>query len=86
MSKRWFYKKINNKYIKILPLNSGENLTKIGLAFWIMDDGSYNKIKKNLILCTDSYSKKDVLFLIEILKINLVYHVVLLIIKKKERW
>ena len=48
-----------------------------------MDDGSYNKIKKNLILCTDSYSKKDVLFLIEILKINLVYHVVLLIIKKK---
>jgi hypothetical protein len=63
-----FYKKIDSKYIKIVPKNSYENLTEIGLAFWIMDDGSYNKIKQNLILCTDSYSKEDVLFLIEILK------------------
>ena len=63
-----FYKKIDNKYIKIVPKNSYENLTEIGLAFWIMDDGSYNKIKQNLILCTDSYSKEDVLKLINILK------------------
>jgi hypothetical protein len=32
-----------------------------------MDDGSFNKIKGQLILCTDSYSKEDVLFLISIL-------------------
>jgi LAGLIDADG DNA endonuclease family len=35
-----------------------------------MDDGSYNKIKNNLILCTDSFSEKDILRLIEILKIK----------------
>jgi hypothetical protein len=32
-----------------------------------MDDGSFNKIKGNLILCTDSYSKEDVLQLVSVL-------------------
>jgi hypothetical protein len=32
-----------------------------------MDDGSFNKLKGNLTLCTDSYSKEDVLHLIFIL-------------------
>lgn len=33
-----------------------------------MDEWSFNKLKGNLILCTDSYSKEDVLQLIFILK------------------
>ena len=33
-----------------------------------MDDGSYNKIKNHLIICTDSYSKEDVLRLISVLQ------------------
>lgn len=32
---------LNN--IKIVPLNIYKLLTPIGLAFWIMDDGTYNK-------------------------------------------
>jgi hypothetical protein len=38
-----------------------------------MDDGSFAKSKEQIILCTDSYSKKDVLRLIDILhtKFNL---------------
>lgn len=38
-----------------------------------MDDGSFNKTKGTIILCTDSYSKEDVLHLIFILtdKFNL---------------
>ena len=43
-------------------------LTSVGLAYWIMDDGSYNQHKGNIILCTDCYTKEDVLFLISILK------------------
>jgi hypothetical protein len=48
-------------------------MTAVSLAYWIMDDGSYNKIKGTLIFCTDSYSKEDVLLLIRILtdKFNL---------------
>jgi len=33
-----------------------------------MDDGSFNKSKGYLTLCTDSYSKEDVLYLISILE------------------
>ena len=56
---------INN--IKIVPKSIELNLTPVGLAFWIMDDGSYNKIKSQVILCTDSYTKEEVIFLISIL-------------------
>ena len=35
-----------------------------------MDDGSYNKHKNNIIICTDSFSKDDVLRLINLLTIK----------------
>lgn len=54
--------------IKIIPKNILEYLTSVSLAYWIMDDGSYNKQKKYVVLCTDSYTKEDVLILISILK------------------
>lgn len=65
-----FYKKepIINRNIKILPLNIDKQLTAVSLAYWIMDDGSYNKIKNNLILWTDSFSEEEVLRLIDILR------------------
>jgi hypothetical protein len=39
----------------------------VGLAFLIMDDGSFNITKGHLVICTDSFSKEDVLRLIHIL-------------------
>lgn len=54
--------------IKVVPKILPNYLTSVGLAYWIMDDGSYNKHKGYIILCTDSYTKDDVLFLIRILK------------------
>ena len=63
----------SNRFIKIVPLNIYESLTAIGLAFWIMVDGSYSKIKGNIILCTDSYTLQEVKLLISVLsnKFNL---------------
>jgi hypothetical protein len=70
-----FYAKVGkkNKNIKIVPKDSFKKVTAVSLAYWIMDDGSFNKTKGCLILCTDSYSKEDVLYLIYILtnKFNL---------------
>lgn len=63
-----FYVKDGNKKIKIVPKDSLNRLTPVSLAYWIMDDGSFNKSKGYLILCTDSYCKEDVLYLISILK------------------
>jgi hypothetical protein len=39
----------------------------VGLAFWLMDDGSFNKLNENVIICTDSYLKEDVSRLVCIL-------------------
>ena len=48
-----FYK---NK-VKIIPKNLDELLTPIGLAYWIMDDGSITTHKQT-VLHTRSFSKK----------------------------
>jgi len=62
-----FYVKLNCKNVKIIPKNAYQRLTPVSLAFWIMDDGSFNKIKGYVILCTDSYTKEDVVQLLFIL-------------------
>ena len=48
-----------------------------------MDDGSFNKGKGYLILCTDSYSREEVLHLIDILKNKFNLSAALVSIKKK---
>lgn len=54
--------------VKRVPLNIGELLTPVSLAYWAMDDGC--KLKKNFVLCTDSYSFSEVELLIKVLKDN----------------
>jgi hypothetical protein len=49
-----FYVKIQNKNIKIVPKDAYQKLTKVSLAYWIMDDGSFNKIKGTIILWTET--------------------------------
>lgn len=58
----------NSEGIKCIPSNIGENLTARGLAFWSQDDGF--KAGSGFRLRTHSYSKKDVLLLIDVLKNN----------------
>ena len=51
---------------KVIPLNIEELLTPLGLAYWIADDGSWNKVSKYLTFCTDSYSLAEVENLIKV--------------------
>ena len=55
--------------VKTVPLNIGELLTEVGLAFWIMDDGGLGS-NGTLNLHTDSYTLSEVNLLIEVLKRN----------------
>jgi LAGLIDADG DNA endonuclease family len=59
-----FYIKIETKFVKTIQkgliLN---NLTDIGLAYWIMGDGSLQSDKKTIILHTQSYTKTENLIL-----------------------
>jgi hypothetical protein len=57
----------------MVPINIFNLLTPLSLAYWIADDGSWNKVSKYVILCTDSYTLEEILKLIEVLntKFNL---------------
>lgn len=57
----------NNK-VKIVPLEIFNLLDDIALAHWICCDGGTNK--NGLYLCTDSFSLKDVILLLNVLNIK----------------
>jgi len=59
--------------IKVIPKNIGDLLTPRSLAYWIADDGSWNKVNKYVSLSTDSFRLEEVELLIEVLnaKFNL---------------
>jgi len=61
----FWYKEIKGKYIKVLPSNIEEILTPIGLAHWIMGDGYF--ADSTVKICTDNFTREEVLKLIEIL-------------------
>jgi hypothetical protein len=63
-----FYK---NK-IKVINSFIYNDITPTGLAHWIMGDGTYNGI--TLLLCTNSYSIKEIVFLINVLIIKYDVH------------
>ena len=58
--------------IKIIKSSIYNDLTPIALAHWIMGDGTFNGI--TLLLCTDSYSIKEVVLLINVLVIKYDIH------------
>src|SRR6266576_598481 len=58
------------KYNKIIPTNLSELLTPVGLAYWIMDDGTKMSGSNGLVLCTESFTLEEHYILIEVLKTN----------------
>ncbi len=63
-----WYKAVDGKYIKILPLNLEELLTPVALAHWIMGDGYFTD--GCLKICTDNFTEEEVLRLINILHVK----------------
>jgi LAGLIDADG DNA endonuclease family/NADH-Ubiquinone oxidoreductase (complex I), chain 5 N-terminus len=63
-----FYKLIDNKYIKIVPLNIEEYLTPIALAILFVDDGS--SVNKGARMATNCFTFEEVNFLCKVLKIK----------------
>lgn len=59
-----WYKNIEGKILKNLPLNIQELLTPISIAHWIMGDAYF---ANTVNLCTDNFSKQEVLILIRVL-------------------
>jgi LAGLIDADG DNA endonuclease family/NADH-Ubiquinone oxidoreductase (complex I), chain 5 N-terminus len=61
-----FYKLVDNKYIKIVPLNIGEYLTPLALAILFMVDGS--SLGKGARIATNCFTLEEVKFLCNVLK------------------
>jgi hypothetical protein len=68
MESLW-YSVVNGKRVKIIPDNLV--LTPVILAHWIMGDGYWLKSDKAIILCTECFTHKEVLRLIDLLESNL---------------
>ena len=66
---RFYAQQFYAKGEKVIPKITEKLLTPLGLAVWFMDDGSKkSKFHKAKIINTQCFSKKEVLFLIKILK------------------
>jgi hypothetical protein len=52
---------------KVIPHNIAELLTLLSLAFWIGEDGTFEKKSKRVILCTESFTIDEVEVLINVL-------------------
>jgi ubiquinol-cytochrome c reductase cytochrome b subunit len=61
-----FYRTANGKTIKIVPNYIADYLTPLGLAHWIMQDGSYQK-GQGVYLATNSFTYEECQFLANIL-------------------
>ena len=55
---------------KIIPNNIYDLLTPVALAHVIMGDGSFHPVNGGLLICTDSYSIKEVVNLMNVLIIR----------------
>lgn len=61
-----FYHKVNGVNVKRVPEWIGEYITPLGLAHWIMQDGSRQQ-GQGITFATNSFTKQDCIFLAKIL-------------------
>jgi len=53
--------------VKQVPVNIEELLTPLGLAYWICDDGSFDKTRQAVRIYTDGFTYAEVKLLNEVL-------------------
>ena len=69
LHRQWYYwSNEKNKFIKIVPLNIGDLLTRRGLAHWLMGDGFWLNSEKTVYICTDGFTLSEVELLVSVLK------------------
>jgi hypothetical protein len=54
-----WYINIEGTYIKIVPKNIDTLLTPKAIAYWISGDGTFDKSKNRVIICTDNFTIED---------------------------
>ena len=55
---------------KIVPLNIGDLLTPLSLAYWLADDGCFHIRDSDIYICTNGFTYEETNLLISVLKNN----------------
>lgn len=90
---RMFYRSANEeeclkgrKFIKIIPKDIKNFLTKQALAIWFMDDGNYHIRAKSITIATHAFKKEEVELLKTVLKQNFDLDFTIQTIKKTKQY
>jgi LAGLIDADG DNA endonuclease family len=61
-------RKLQVRYVKMVPSDIDQFLDPVALAYWYMDDGHFYQANKSIILCTDNFTDQGVEILISALQ------------------
>lgn len=56
--KLW-YQKIGKTVVKVIPIDIEKLLTPVAIAYWIAGDGTFDKSKNRIIICTDNFTIEE---------------------------
>jgi hypothetical protein len=56
--KQW-YQKIGKTTVKVIPIDINKTLTPLAIAYWVAGDGTFDKSRSRVILCTDNFTKEE---------------------------
>jgi len=62
-----WYTKVEGANIKIVPNNILNLLTPISIAYWISGDGTFDKSRNRVIICTDNFTIENIKSLQDVL-------------------
>ena len=54
--KQW-YQRIGKTIVKVIPID--KTLTPLAIAYWVAGDGTFDKSRSKVILCTDNFTKEE---------------------------
>ena len=80
-----FYKTVKGKTIKVVPLYIADFLSPIGLAHWIMQDGSFKK-RQGIYIATNSFTYDECQYLAQILALKYKFKTSVVKSGKPDQW
>lgn len=84
--KQW-YQKVSKTTVKVIPVNIEKFLTPLAIAYWIAGDGTFDKSKSRVIICTDNFTKEECELLQNVLlKYNIKTYLKLSGVKSKDQY
>ena len=85
--KQW-YQKIGKTTVKVIPIDIDKTFTPLAITYWVAGDGTFDKSRSRIILCTDNFTKEECELLQDIFikKYNIETYLKLSDVKSKDQY